>query len=340
MRRCCPRRTRRDPPGRQVEGFENGDRGDQGRDAGRSGPAPEIALEEAFREEWGRLLALLVAQFRRLDLVEDALGGRRSRRPPGTGRREACPATRRRGCSPPPGAGCSTGCGPRRWPRARSRCSSSTPQTRQRGGGRHGRPRRPRGGRAAAAGASSAPTRRWRRRSPAALALRLVVGVPTADIARLFLVPEPTMAARLTRAKRKPRRDRRRRSACPTTVPPATRGSASSRRSPTSRSPPATHPAAGRTCARRPRRRGRPAVPGAARGAPGEPALDALLALMLLQHSRRDARVGSDGLLGAAARPGPWPVAPRRDRRGARAARATGPPPPRGCRRRATSCRR
>ncbi len=33
-----------------------------------------------------------------------------------------------------------------------------------------------------------------------ALALRLVVGVPTADIARLFLVPEPTMAARLTRA--------------------------------------------------------------------------------------------------------------------------------------------
>ena len=36
-----------------------------------------------------------------------------------------------------------------------------------------------------------------------ALALRLVLGVPTPDIARLFLVPEPTMAARITRAKKK-----------------------------------------------------------------------------------------------------------------------------------------
>lgn len=36
-----------------------------------------------------------------------------------------------------------------------------------------------------------------------ALTLRLVCGVPTADIARLFLVPEPTMAARMTRAKKK-----------------------------------------------------------------------------------------------------------------------------------------
>ena len=36
-----------------------------------------------------------------------------------------------------------------------------------------------------------------------ALTLRLVCGVATADIARAFLVPEPTMAARLTRAKRK-----------------------------------------------------------------------------------------------------------------------------------------
>jgi RNA polymerase sigma-70 factor, ECF subfamily len=36
-----------------------------------------------------------------------------------------------------------------------------------------------------------------------ALTLRLVCGVPTADIARGFLVAEPTMAARLTRAKKK-----------------------------------------------------------------------------------------------------------------------------------------
>jgi RNA polymerase sigma-70 factor (ECF subfamily) len=37
----------------------------------------------------------------------------------------------------------------------------------------------------------------------AALGLRLVLGLPTAEIARLFLVSEPTMAARLTRARRK-----------------------------------------------------------------------------------------------------------------------------------------
>jgi RNA polymerase sigma-70 factor (ECF subfamily) len=38
--------------------------------------------------------------------------------------------------------------------------------------------------------------------SAAALTLRLVLGVSTADIARLFLVPVPTMAARLTRARK------------------------------------------------------------------------------------------------------------------------------------------
>lgn len=36
-----------------------------------------------------------------------------------------------------------------------------------------------------------------------ALTLRLVCGVPTAEVAKAFLVPEATMAARLTRAKRK-----------------------------------------------------------------------------------------------------------------------------------------
>lgn len=39
--------------------------------------------------------------------------------------------------------------------------------------------------------------------SRSALALRLVIGTPTEQIARLFLVPPATMAARLTRAKRK-----------------------------------------------------------------------------------------------------------------------------------------
>ncbi|MER7281946.1 sigma factor-like helix-turn-helix DNA-binding protein [Dactylosporangium sp. NPDC000244] len=49
-----------------------------------------------------------------------------------------------------------------------------------------------------------------------ALTLRLVCGVSTADIARAFLVPEPTMAARLTRAKQKIAKAR-----IPFRVPPA-----------------------------------------------------------------------------------------------------------------------
>lgn len=36
--------------------------------------AVEETLAALVREEWGRLLALLVAQYRRLDLAEDALG--------------------------------------------------------------------------------------------------------------------------------------------------------------------------------------------------------------------------------------------------------------------------
>lgn len=39
--------------------------------------------------------------------------------------------------------------------------------------------------------------------SRSALALRMVIGTPTAEIARLFLVPTTTMAARITRAKQK-----------------------------------------------------------------------------------------------------------------------------------------
>lgn len=50
-----------------------------------------------------------------------------------------------------------------------------------------------------------------------ALALRFVLGVPTETIARLFLVPVPTMAARLTRAKK-----RLARSGIPFTVPDPT----------------------------------------------------------------------------------------------------------------------
>lgn len=129
-----------------------------------------------------------------------------------------------------------------------------------------------------------------------ALALRLVVGVPTADIARLFLVPEPTMAARVTRGKRKIVA-----AGIPFGVPDAsvlperldvvaqvaylafTAGYA-----------PGSGPDLLRAdlsgeAVRLVR------VTLALR--PGEPVLVALLALLLLQHSRRDARVGPAGEL-------------------------------------------
>ena len=51
---------RRDPAGHQDRGV-------------RPAVTPDEALAATVREEWGRLVALLLAQFRRLDLVEDAL---------------------------------------------------------------------------------------------------------------------------------------------------------------------------------------------------------------------------------------------------------------------------
>ena len=141
------------------------------------------------------------------------------------------------------------------------------------------------------------------RENAAALTLRLVLGVSTADIARLFLVPTPTMAARLTRVAQEPRRrDVRGAARARAEGPRRARGATS----PTWPSPPATRRRSGADLvrtdlaaeairlarllrellprARRPRRR--------------------CSALMLLQHSRRDARL-RDGRAGAAAGPGP-----------------------------------
>ena len=64
-----------------------------------------------------------------------------------------------------------------------------------------------------------------------ALTLRTLGGLDTAEIARAFLVPEPTMAQRLVRAKRKIARRRdpvpgaARRRCCPTGSPPCSRSS-------------------------------------------------------------------------------------------------------------------
>jgi predicted RNA polymerase sigma factor len=136
------------------------------------------------------------------------------------------------------------------------------------------------------------------REAAAALTLRLVLGLPTEDIARLFLISTPTMAARLTRARKRlaaqsfalPRDDElTRRIAVVADVAylAFTAGYA---------------PGSGPEVVR-------PALAAEAirlvrvvrevldRRFPGRPELDALLALLLLQHARRDARVTAGRLV-------------------------------------------
>ncbi len=164
----------------------------------RFSTSAEQAVGEVYRADWGRLLSLLVARTRRLDLAEDALGeavARASARWPIDG----VPAN------------------PAGW--------LYTTASRLIAGGlraeaMHGRKApllavdpawvQPPSGddvdelddeRLALILLCCHPALRPEARS--ALALRLVVGTPTAEIARLFLVSPPTMAARITRAKKK-----------------------------------------------------------------------------------------------------------------------------------------
>ena len=134
------------------------------------------ALEEAWRDEWGRLLALLVAQYRRLDLAEDGLGDAVRGRGPHLAGATASPTTRPRGCSPRPGAGSSTGSAPRRSPPASCRCSPSRPSSQEEAQRVMADAGRPVARRAAAAGALCAHPA-LPPESAAALTLRLVMGV-------------------------------------------------------------------------------------------------------------------------------------------------------------------
>jgi RNA polymerase sigma-70 factor (ECF subfamily) len=153
-------------------------------------------VEELFRAEWGRLLSLLVSRTRRLDLAEDALSeafARASQRWPGQG----VPAN------------------PAGWLYA---AAYRHVVGRLRAEAVAGRKAplvvvRPRGVPPGESREELADDRlelillcchpALSRESRSALALRLVVGTPTEQIARLFLVPPATMAARLTRAKKK-----------------------------------------------------------------------------------------------------------------------------------------
>ena len=162
------------------------------------------ALEKVHREEWGRLLALLFARFRRLDLVEDALAeafARAAARWPTDGMPDNPAAWLYRSAQRTVLDGLRHGedVALRKLPLLAAEV------LRPDATGGHTE-------------VGSDDSRYADERLPmifmathpalapeiqAALALRFVMGLPTSRIARLFLVGEATMAARITRGKKK-----------------------------------------------------------------------------------------------------------------------------------------
>lgn len=254
--------------------------------------AVATALEQLLREEWGRLLALLLGRFRRLDLVEDALA-------------DAFEAASRSWAEDIPS-------NPVGWLHTTAR-RRILDRIRAETMARRKEP-------LLVVEAAAAEQRRASvaeqvaeedldevlqmalmcthpaldPAAASALTLRLVLGVPTADVARLFLVSESTMAARLTRAKKK---------IVAAGIPFAMPDSAdlpdrldvlaqtaylafTAGYAPSSGASVVRTELAGEAIR---------LVRSLIMRRPGEPVLVALLALMLLQHSRRDARVGPDG---------------------------------------------
>ena len=158
-------------------------------------------LDRVVREEWGRLVAQLLSQFRRLDLVEDALG-------------DAVEAASRswpaEGTPDNPAGWLMTAARRRVLDRlrteevARRQAPLLTIDAAQ----------RERSTSTMVDPGSLVEDDLLRLvlmcshpalapEAASALSLRLVLGVPTADIARLFLLNETTMAARITRAKKR-----------------------------------------------------------------------------------------------------------------------------------------
>ena len=251
---------------------------------------PSTTLEAAWRDEWGRLLALLVAQFRRLDLAEDGLADAFAAAAitwPADGTPDNPPAwlltTARR--------------------KIYDRLRGEAMALRKRPLLEVDAAIREEARTVMADAGETLLDERLRlvllcahpslpSEHSAALTLRLVLGVSTADIARLFLVSTPTMAARLTRA--------RKALAGQCFVVPA--GSELDERVAivaevayltfTAGYAPGSGPDLLRADlageAIRLVRVLRSVLP---EDVAGRPDLDALLALMLLQHSRRDARL-------------------------------------------------
>ena len=254
--------------------------------------AAHDALDRALRDEWGRLLALLVAQYRRLDLAEDGLADAFE---------SAARTWPRDGAPTNPAAWLLTAARRRIVDRLRAEAVAARTL-----------PRlvveaelQEEAQQVMADAGEVVRDERLRLvllcahpvlppESAAALTLRLVLGVSTADIARLFLVSTPTMAARLTRARQRIAGetfalpvgrdlDARVDIAAQVAYLAFTAGYA---------------PGSGRDVLRSDVSAEAIRLARVLREvAPGRSELDALLALMLLQHSRRDARTDDRGEL-------------------------------------------
>jgi len=165
-----------------------------------TGSDPAAVLETAWRDQWGRLTALLVAQFRRLDLAEDGLADAF----------EAATRTwPRDGVPTNPPAWLLTSARRRILDRLRAEAvaarrlphlavEAELQEEAQRVMADAGEPVRDERLRLVLLCAHPSLSRE----NAAALTLRMVMGVSTADIARLFLMSTSTMAARLTRSRK------------------------------------------------------------------------------------------------------------------------------------------
>jgi RNA polymerase sigma-70 factor, ECF subfamily len=255
------------------------------------------ALSAAWREHWARLLAMLIARFRRPDLAEDALA-------------DAFAAAARTwpvdGAPDSPAAWLRTAAGRRVLDRLRAEAVAAQKRplmiVEARSVADAGT-----GGPGDTDDGAHLPDERLRLvfscchpalsvEARTALTLRFVAGLPVPDIARLFLVQDATMAARLTRAKK-----RLVAAGIPFEVPPPERlderlddVASVLYLTFTAGYAPGTGPDVVRV-----------ALAGEAirlgrlldELLPGRPVVRALLALMVLQHARRDARTTADGSL-------------------------------------------
>nr|WP_194719991.1 DUF6596 domain-containing protein [Cellulosimicrobium arenosum] len=253
-------------------------------------------MSAAWRDHWARLLAALVGRYRRPDLAEDALA-------------DAYAAAARvwpvEGVPANPAGWLRTAAGRRVLDRLRAEAVASRKEPLMVVEERR-RPGPPLPGDEPDDGAHVADERlrlvfacchpALSPEARAALTLRFVAGLGVPHIARLFLVPEATMAARVTRAKK-----RLAASGIPFAIPP--RGRLDERLDMvatvlylafTAGYAPGTGPDLVRV-----------ALAGEAirlvrlldELLPGRPVVRALLALVVLQHSRRDARTRPDGAL-------------------------------------------